>query len=93
MFIVDIALKNTPSMLSVQRKTAEDAEALFHQVMGAIQSGQPSLLQLTCEKDESKRLAVLVNEIAAVQMSDKSGTGSAARTPGFFALTGQSTGQ
>jgi hypothetical protein len=88
MFIIDIALKNTPSMVSVQRKTAEDAEQVYQQVLEAIRSGHTAALELTCEKQTDKKLAVLVSEISAVQVSEKSGIGSASgRPPGFFALT------
>jgi len=87
MFIIDVALKNTPSMLSVQRKTVEDAEALYKDILGAIQSGSPAVLELTCEKQTDKKIGILVNEIGAVQISEKSGASGSARPPGFFALT------
>lgn len=87
MHIIDLVLKNTPSLLSVQRKTSKDAEDLYQQVIGALKTGNPALLELTCEKDADKRIAVLVSEISAVQLSEKSGVGVSGRTPGFFALT------
>jgi hypothetical protein len=87
MLIIDIALKNTPSMFSVQRKTVEDAQALYQQVLEAMKSGNPVFLELTCEQQTDKRIAVLVNEIAAVQMNEKSTTGTTSgRPPGFFAI-------
>ncbi|WP_448596360.1 hypothetical protein [Thermoleptolyngbya sp.] len=87
MFIVDIVLKNTPSMLSIQRKTAEDAEAVYQEILNAIRSGNPVTLELTCEKQPDKKLGVLVSEISAVQVSEKAGASGTARPPGFFALT------
>ncbi|BAU41124.1 MULTISPECIES: hypothetical protein [Cyanophyceae] len=87
MFIVDIVLKNTPSMLSIQRKTAEDAEAVYQEILNAIRSGSPVALELTCEKQPDKKLGVLVSEISAVQVSEKAGASGTARPPGFFALT------
>ena len=91
MFIIDIALKNTPAMLSVQRKTAEDAETLYKEVLSVMQAGNPVLLELTCEKQADKKIGVLVSEISAVQLSEKSGAGSSSgRPPGFFALTAES---
>lgn len=91
MFIIDIALKNTPAMLSVQRKTVEDAETLYKEVLSVMQSGNPVLLELTCEKQPDKKIGVLVSEISAVQLSEKSGAGSSSgRPPGFFALTAES---
>jgi hypothetical protein len=90
MFIIDIALKNTPSMLSVQRKVAEDAEATYQQVVNAIRLGDPVILELTCEKEPGKKFSILVSEISAVQMSDRSGTSaSSGRPPGFFVMAGE----
>ncbi|HEY9648528.1 MAG TPA: hypothetical protein V6C88_19265 [Chroococcidiopsis sp.] len=88
MYIIDLALKNTPSMLSVQRKTEEDAQTIYKQVVEAIRTGNPTLIELTCEQQVDKKLTVLVSELAAVQLSEKSGTGTASgRVPGFFAMT------
>jgi hypothetical protein len=87
MFIIDITLKNTPLSLSVQRKSADEAEATFKQILDAVQSGNPSFLQLTCDRQTDKKIAILSSEISAVQMSEKSGTTAASgRPPGFFAL-------
>jgi hypothetical protein len=87
MFIIDLALKNTPSMLSVQRKSMEDAKAVYQQVLDAIRTGNPVVVELTCEQQPEKAIGILVSEISAVQMSEKSTTGAASgRAPGFFAL-------
>ncbi|MBD2090996.1 hypothetical protein H6F67_14160 [Microcoleus sp. FACHB-1515] len=87
MFIIDLALKNTPSSLSVQRKTLEDAKAVYQQVLDAIRDGNPTVLEITCEQQPEKTIGILVSEISAVQMSEKSSTGAASgRPPGFFAI-------
>jgi hypothetical protein len=89
MFIIDVTLKNTPVALSVQRKSVEDAKAVYQQVMAAMQSGNPVTLELTCEQQAGKTIAVLVNEISAVQMSEKTSSATASgRPPGFFSLAG-----
>lgn len=88
MYIIDVTLKNTPVTLSVQRKEEEDAKTLYRKILDAIQSGNPAVLELTCEQQVGKTVGVLVNEISAVQMSERSGTSAASgRPPGFFALT------
>ena len=84
MFIIDLTLKNTAANLSVQRKTAEDAEAVYQDVLSAMRSGTP--LELTCEQMQGKKLTVLSSEIIAVQLSEKSSTASSGRPPGFLAL-------
>jgi hypothetical protein len=87
MFVIDVTLKNSPVTFSVQRKTEEDAKALYQQILEALRSGQTAPLELTCEQQVGKTVAVLVSEIAAVQMQEKSGTATASgRPPGFFAV-------
>ena len=88
MFTIDLTLKNTPFPLSVQRKSAEDAEALYKQIMEAMRSGTPELLELTCDRQTEKRVAIRVSEISGVQLSEKASTAAASgRPPGFFAMT------
>lgn len=89
MFTIDLTLKNTPFPISVQRKEAEEAEALYQQILSAIRSQNPEILELTCEKQPEKKVAVLINQISAVIISQKSGATSSGRTPGFFAASAQ----
>ena len=87
MFIIDVSLKNTPVTFSVQRKTAEDAEALYQQLLEALRSGHPAVMEFTCEHQPGKKVSVLSSELAAVQVYEKSSTAtSSGRPPGFFAL-------
>jgi hypothetical protein len=87
MFIIEITLKNTPVTLSVQKKTAEDAEAAYQQVLAAMRSSDSKLLQLTCDHQSGKQVAILSSDIAAAQVYEKSSTAtSSGRPPGFFAM-------
>ncbi|MBW4523264.1 MAG: hypothetical protein KME16_26795 [Scytolyngbya sp. HA4215-MV1] len=91
MFIIEITLKNTPLSLSVQRKSAEDAETTYQKVLTALQSGGNEILQLTCDQQPEKKIGILSNEISAVQISVKSGSSSSSgKPPGFFALVEES---
>lgn len=83
MYTVEITLKNNPIALSVQRKEQENAEALYREIASAIADGHPKILELTCEKQEGKKVSVLVGEISAVQVSEKSGA-SANMGAGFI---------
>lgn len=88
MFVIDVTLKHSPVTLSVQRKTVEDATALYQQILEALRTGNAPMLELTCEQQVGKTIGVLVSEIAAVQMAEKSGTATASgRPPGFFAMS------
>tara|TARA_Y100001968_G_scaffold293842_1_gene300022 strand:- start:183 stop:395 length:213 start_codon:yes stop_codon:yes gene_type:complete len=66
----------------VQKKEHEDAQRLYSQVIDLIKAGNERLLELTCEKVEDKRITVLVSEITAVQIYEKSNSSSTKR-PGF----------
>lgn len=90
MFIIDLIIKNTAASLSVQRKETADAESLYKQILDAVNSGSPKLLELTCEKQPDKKIAIVTSDIAAVQLTEKSGaTTSSGRPPGFFALASE----
>lgn len=86
MFTIDIIVKYTSITLSVQRKSAEDAQAIYQQVVESIRSGSPQVLELTCEKMPEKKIAVVISEISGVQISQKSGAAATGRPPGFVAL-------
>jgi hypothetical protein len=83
MYTVEITLKNNPIALSVQRKEQENAEALYREIANAIADANTKILELTCEKQEGKKVSVLVGEISAVQVSEKSGA-SANMGAGFI---------
>ena len=82
MYTVEITLKNNPIALSVQRQEQEGADALYQEISKAIADGHPKLVELTCEKQEGKKISVLASEISAVQVSEKSGS-SAGLGAGF----------
>jgi hypothetical protein len=86
MFNIDLTLKNTPFPLSVQRKVAEDAEAVYQKLLQAMQSGSTEIVELTCESQTEKKVAVRASDISSVQMSQKTGAAAGGRPPGFFAL-------
>lgn len=86
MFTIDIIVKSTPVSLSVQRKSAEDADTVYQQVLDAIATSQPKMLELTCEKHPEKKVAVLSSEISAVVVSQKSGASATGRSPGFVTV-------
>ena len=68
--------------LTVQRKEHEDAKKLYSEVVDAIHKGNHRLLELTCEKVDDKKITVLVSEISAVQIYEKTSSSSSKR-PGF----------
>ena len=69
--------------VAVQRKEQTAAQDLYNQIKQAMESGQPRLLELTCEKEESKRISLLTSEVVAVQTYEKSSLGGGSKRPGF----------
>ncbi|BAW95269.1 hypothetical protein NIES970_01710 [[Synechococcus] sp. NIES-970] len=88
MYSLDLTLKYSPIPVSVQRKEAEAAQALYYSVLEAMRSDHATILELTCEKDEDKKIALLSDQISAVILNKKSGAAAAGRVPGFFATQG-----
>ena len=82
MYCIELTIKLSPMPLVVQRKEHADAQRLYSEVVDFIQKGNPRLLELTCEKVEDKRITVLVSEITAVQIYEKTSS-STSKRPGF----------
>ena len=82
MYCIELTIKLSPMPLVVQRKEHGDAQRLYSEVKDSIQKGNQRLLELTCEKIEDKRISVLVSEITAVQIYEKTSSGTTKR-PGF----------
>ena len=83
MYVVEITLRLSPVPVAVQRKQLEGANDLYSTVRHALESGEPKVLDLSCEKDEHKRISLLSAEILAVQMYEKSATAGGGKRPGF----------
>ena len=82
MYCIELTIKLSPMPLVVQRKKHEAAKRLYSEVVDSIKKDNQRLLELTCEKVEDKRITVLVSEISAVQIYEKTSSNSTKR-PGF----------
>ena len=82
MYCIELTIKLSPMPLVVQRKEHADAQRLYSEVVDSIQKGNQRLLELTCEKVEDKRITVLVSEVSAVQIYEKTSS-STSKRPGF----------
>ena len=83
MYSIEITVKLIPLPFIVQRKEQGEAQRLYREVIDAIQKGNQRFLELTCEKVEDKKITVLVSEIVAVQMYEKTSSSSSSKRPGF----------
>ena len=87
MYSIELAIKLNPLPLIVQRKDQGDAQSLYAQVIDSIKEGNQRLIELTCEKVEDKKITVLVSEIIAVQIYEKTSNSGSSKRPGFSLQT------
>lgn len=74
MYTIELTLKGNPIALSVQRKDKESAESLYKLILSAISPNSNTVvLELTCDKQEDKKLAIMTSEVSAIQISEKTG--------------------
>ena len=83
MYSIELTIKLSPLPLIVQRKEHRAAERLYSEIIEVIQKGNQRLLELTCEKVEDKKITVLVTEIIAVQIYEKTSSTGSSKRPGF----------
>ena len=83
MFSIDLTLKYSPIPLSVQRKESDAAQTLYQEILTVLKAESPQLIELTCDKDPEKKIAVMSDQVSAVIVSQKDGTATG-RAPGFF---------
>ena len=90
MITIDLSIRNTAFPISVQRKSTEDAEAVYQLILAAMRSGNPDLVELNCEGKTEKKIAVRASEISGVQIIQKdSAATSSGKPPGFAAFTAE----
>tara|TARA_Y100001968_G_scaffold194297_1_gene178219 strand:- start:255 stop:518 length:264 start_codon:yes stop_codon:yes gene_type:complete len=82
-YCIELAIKLSPLPLIVQRKEHGEAKRLYSEVIDSIRKGNQRLMELTCEKVEDKKITVLVSEIIAVQIYEKTSSSGSSKPPGF----------
>lgn len=70
MLKIELLLIHANSTLSVQRKSESEANALYEQILAAINADKIQTLKLTCDKHTKTKIAVLSSEIIAVNLSE-----------------------
>ena len=83
MYCIELAIKLSPIPLIVQRKKHEDAQRLYSEIIQTMQKGNQRFLEITCEKLEDKKITVLLSEIIAIQIYEKTSSGGNSKRPGF----------
>ena len=84
MYTLELSLRYSPFPISIQKKEYDEVHGIFQEVKNAMRNNDAStLIELQCEKINSKSLAVLSNEIIAVQIYEKSAIAGGTKRPGF----------
>ena len=87
MYCIELTIKFSAVPLLVQRKEHSAAETLYNQISDSIQQGNPKFIEINCEKVKDKKIAVLVSEILAVQIYEKTSASAGGKRPGFSIQT------
>ena len=83
MYCIELAIKLSPIPLIVQRKKHEDAQRLYSELIDILHKGNQKCIEITCEKMEDKKITVLLSEIVAIQIYEKTSSGGNSKRPGF----------
>ncbi len=84
MFTLEITLRYSPFPISIQKKEKNDIVIIFEQIKNSMKGNDNSIvIDLTCDKMNSKSIAVLSKEIIAVQIYEKSAIAGGSKRPGF----------
>ena len=84
MFTLELSLRYSPFPISIQKKEHDEVLKIYEEIKSAMRENTDSLLiDLTCDKMNSKSITVLAKEIIAVQIYEKSAIAGGAKRPGF----------
>lgn len=87
MHTIELILKSTPMPMSVQRKSEEEAESLYQQLLEAMKSKADTVMEITCDRQPGRKVAIMTGEIAALSISSKAGAAATGKPAGFFMMS------
>ncbi|MBL1211476.1 hypothetical protein [Geminocystis sp. GBBB08] len=85
MFTIDLLVRYIPVPLSVQKKEESEAQTVYKSILEAIKSSDVQVIELTCDKQTDKKIAVLSDQVTGVIISQKDSVNAGGKAPGFFA--------
>tara|TARA_Y100000589_G_C27170821_1_gene636614 strand:+ start:1789 stop:2052 length:264 start_codon:yes stop_codon:yes gene_type:complete len=83
MYTIELTLRYSPFPISIQKKEYEAAFNIFNDIKNRMQDNNNNLVDLKCEKMKDKNISVLVREIIAIQIYEKSAIAGGSKRPGF----------
>ena len=84
MYTLELTLRYSPFPISVQKKDLDEVSRIYEEIKNALKNNNENILiELKCEKMNSKSVTVLSREIIAVQVYEKSAIAGGSKRPGF----------
>tara|TARA_B100000073_G_C23708939_1_gene563462 strand:- start:808 stop:1077 length:270 start_codon:yes stop_codon:yes gene_type:complete len=85
MYSLEISLRYSPFPISIQKKEYEDVLGILNEIKNLMNgiNQNSSFIELHCEKMKDKVVVVLIKEIIAVQIYEKSAVAGGSKRPGF----------
>ncbi len=84
MYTLDLIVQYTSIPLSVEKKEESEAQALYDKILSAMAADTSQVIELTCDKQEDKKIAITSDRISGVILSKKSGAAATGKAPGFL---------
>ena len=85
MYTLELTLRYSPFPISIQKKEYDHIKQIFSEIKNSMKDTDNNsiLMDLECEKMKGKLIAVLVKEIIAIQIYEKSAVAGGSKRPGF----------
>lgn len=88
MHTINIIVRNTAIPISIEKKEEEEAQNVYQELISAMKAENTQVIELTCDKQEGKKVAISGSAIVAAVMSQTSGANNN-RAAGFFAAAAE----
>lgn len=84
MYTLELTLRYSPFPIAIQKKEYDEVSRIYEEIKNAMrQNNNSEIIDLTCDKMNSKSIAVFSKEIIAVQIYEKSAIAGGSKRPGF----------
>ena len=85
MYSLELSLRYSPFLLSVQKKEFDDVKGIYDEIRNSMNETLETskLIEVKCDKVKDKLITVRVQEIISVQIYEKSSVAGGSKRPGF----------
>ena len=85
MYSLELSLRYSPFLLSVQKKEFDDVKGIYDEIRNSMNETLETskLIEVKCDKVKDKLITVRAQEIISVQIYEKSSVAGGSKRPGF----------